>query len=62
MKRSENDVFPSPSKGHQAWNLLKVTKHWNLPLATKQDASPLATKFRTFQRPLNLEPFIGHQV
>jgi hypothetical protein len=27
MKRSENDVFPSLSKGHQAWNLLKVTKH-----------------------------------
>jgi hypothetical protein len=33
VEGGENDVFPSPSKGHQAWNLPRATKHWNLPLA-----------------------------
>jgi hypothetical protein len=36
VKKGEKDVFPSLSKGDQAWNL---------PFATKQDASPLTTKF-----------------
>jgi hypothetical protein len=58
VKRGEKDVSPSPSKGHQAWNLpratkhsnlARATKHYNLPLVTKQDASPLATKLGTFQ-------------
>ncbi len=64
MKRGEKDVFPSPSKSHQAWNVLRATKHWNLlraikhknlPLATNQDVSPWATKLRTFQGPTNLD-------
>jgi hypothetical protein len=42
VKKGENDVFPSLSKGDQAWNL---------PFATKQDASPLTTKFGTFHWP-----------
>ncbi len=36
-----------PSKGHQAWNLSRATKHWNLPRATK---------LGTFQGPPSLEP------
>jgi hypothetical protein len=40
-KISEKDVSPSPSKGHQAWNLPKATKHWNLPLAAKLGSSLL---------------------
>jgi hypothetical protein len=26
VKRGEKDVFPSPSKGYQAWNLPRATK------------------------------------
>jgi len=52
VKKNEKNVSLSPFKGHQAWNLPKATKHWNLPLATK---------LKTFQRPSNLEPSIGHQ-
>jgi hypothetical protein len=26
VEEGENDVFPSPSKGNQAWNIPKATK------------------------------------
>jgi hypothetical protein len=47
-EKGENDVFPSPSKGHQTLDL---------PLATKQNVPPLAIKFGTFQGPPNIRTF-----
>jgi hypothetical protein len=52
MRRSEKDVFLSPSKGHHILNLFIGHQAWNLSLATK---------LGTFHWPLNLEPSIGHQ-
>jgi len=38
VRRGENDVFLSPSKGHQARNLSRATKlgtfHWPLNIGT----------------------------
>jgi hypothetical protein len=52
MKRGEKDVSPSPSKGHQTWNLLKATK-----LGTFQGPPSIIT----FHCPPSLEPSKGHQ-
>ncbi len=51
MEGGEKDIFPSPPKGQQTWNLPRAIKHWKLPLATKQNASPLTTKLGTFHWP-----------
>jgi hypothetical protein len=45
MKKCENDVSPSPSKGQQAWNL---------PLATKLGSS-LASFFLLLFKGVNLD-------
>jgi len=63
------NYFPSPSIGHQAWNIPVATKHgtFHWPPSSKHSIGhqawniPLATKFKTFHWPPNMEHSIGHQ-
>jgi hypothetical protein len=63
------NYFPSPSIGHQAWNIPVATKHgtFHWPPSSKHSIGhqawniPLATKLKTFHWPPSLEHSIGHQ-
>jgi len=62
-------VFPSPSNGHQAWNVPMATKHGTFQWPPSLEPSnghrawniPMATKLGTFQWPPNMEHSNGHQ-
>jgi hypothetical protein len=62
MEGSENDAYPFPSKGNQAWNIPRATKHGTFHWAPSKNVSPLTSNHGTFKRPPNFKPSIGHQL
>jgi len=70
VEGGENDVFPSPSKGNQTWNIPRVTNFETFqgPLSLKPSIGHQARCFPidlqtlySFQGPSNMEHSKGHQ-
>jgi hypothetical protein len=70
VEGGEKDVFPSPSKGNQTWNILRATKFETFqgPLSLEPSIGHQAKCFPidlqtldSFQGPPNMEHSKGHQ-
>jgi len=61
VEEGEKDVYPSLSKGNQAWNIPRATKLGTFFWLPSKNASPLTSKHDSFQGPLiNMEHSKGH--